>query len=594
MNDTRDLPMEGSSESRKPFPFVSVASVGLLVVLSIVLGCQPSEDDTSGQRSAVSETTDSSADATSATDENQGESTPVNPEVPVSSTGNDSTPTEPMTNPPGSPRVEPSDEPQANDSAVEPSDETFAEIPAYDGWGDPTLAFFITGRQNGYIEPCGCTGLANQKGGLLRRDTMLSELRERGWEVVPIDLGNQEHRFGAQASIKFTKTIEALGGTMQYAAIGLGPDDLRLPSTDLVQAIENSGANENIFASANVALFGDYLPKVRIIERAGHTLGVTSVLGPKAMAQVNNADAEILPLSDAIPAAAELMQSAGCELKVLMCYATMEETEEIVMAHPNFDLVICSGVDGEPTIEPTMMTAGDRQIPVVQTGIKGMYVGVVGWFPGEEKPLRYQRIALDGSFADSERIKRIFIDYQAQLETMGLAGLDLRPVAHPSGRTFVGSETCGECHSNAFNIWKNGVDGNGGPHSHATASLVEPNERTWVKRFHDPECLSCHTTGWNPQLYFPYEGGYLSLEESTALFGNGCENCHGPGSSHVAAENGDIDATSEELKEFQAQMRVKLEATQCMECHDLDNSPDFHEPGAFEKYWARIIHQGTD
>jgi hypothetical protein len=33
----------------------------------------------------------------------------------------------------------------------------------------------------------------------------------------------------------------------------------------------------------------------------------------------------------------------------------------------------------------------------------------------------------------------------------------------------------------------------------------------------------------------------------------------------------------------------------CMECHDLDNSPDFHEDDAFEDiYWPEIEHYGLD
>jgi hypothetical protein len=32
----------------------------------------------------------------------------------------------------------------------------------------------------------------------------------------------------------------------------------------------------------------------------------------------------------------------------------------------------------------------------------------------------------------------------------------------------------------------------------------------------------------------------------------------------------------------------------CKECHDLDNSPDFHATGAFEKYWKEIEHKGLD
>jgi hypothetical protein len=32
----------------------------------------------------------------------------------------------------------------------------------------------------------------------------------------------------------------------------------------------------------------------------------------------------------------------------------------------------------------------------------------------------------------------------------------------------------------------------------------------------------------------------------------------------------------------------------CMECHDIDNSPDFHKDGAFQAYWERIKHYGKD
>jgi len=32
----------------------------------------------------------------------------------------------------------------------------------------------------------------------------------------------------------------------------------------------------------------------------------------------------------------------------------------------------------------------------------------------------------------------------------------------------------------------------------------------------------------------------------------------------------------------------------CIECHDEDNSPDFHKDGAFEKYWKEIEHPWKD
>ena len=51
-------------------------------------------------------------------------------------------------------------------------------------WEQPVFTLLVTGRQYGYIEPCGCTGLFNQKGGLMRRHQVQQLLKKRGWEAV--------------------------------------------------------------------------------------------------------------------------------------------------------------------------------------------------------------------------------------------------------------------------------------------------------------------------------------------------------------------------------------------------------------------------
>src|SRR6188474_3408483 len=84
-------------------------------------------------------------------------------------------------------------------------------------WPKPDVALVFTGEQNGYLEPCGCAGLENQKGGLRRRFTFLNELRAKGWPIVAMDLGGQEQRFGKQAEIKFDFALRALA-LMGYSA----------------------------------------------------------------------------------------------------------------------------------------------------------------------------------------------------------------------------------------------------------------------------------------------------------------------------------------------------------------------------------------
>jgi hypothetical protein len=86
------------------------------------------------------------------------------------------------------------------------------------------------------------------------------------------------------------------------------------------------------------------------------------------------------------------------------------------------------------------------------------------------------------------------------------------------------------------------------------------------------------------------------LETTPHLVANGCENCHGPGSKHVAAELGDLEADDEFLKKLREEMRLPLEkaSDKCAICHDIDNSPDFHKPDAFPGFWEKVKHYGKD
>ena len=157
---------------------------------------------------------------------------------------------------------------------------------------------------------------------------------------------------------------------------------------------------------------------------------------------------------------------------------------------------------------------------------------------------------------------------------------------HPSGRSFVGSEVCADCHTIAAARWKET------PHSHALGSLVDPMERSETPRHFDPECISCHVTGWESQRHLPYVSGYVGLDESPLLHDVGCESCHGPGSAHVAAENGEEQVDEAELIRRQKQMRLPLTKAEsrCILCHDLDNSPDFD----FNEYWKEVVHKGKE
>ena len=456
--------------------------------------------------------------------------------------------------------------------------------PPAQGWPQPKLLLFLTGRQHGYLEPCGCTGLANAKGGMSRRDSLLSDIRDRGWDVAALDVGNQVRRSGPQPEIKFQTTIRLLK-KLNYDAIAFGPDDLKLSTAELAFAVGESTEN-NPFICSNVDLFG-LNGKSKVIERGGMRIGITAALGSTSAKAINNSELEMSDPEPAIEAELAKLKAASCQLLVLLAHTDLEETRQWATRFPDFHVILTAGGAGEPTLEPERVEGSQAQI--VQVGTKGMYVGLLGFYPGQSPAVRYERIELDDRFPDSPRVMESFSLYQQQLQDMGFDGLGLQPSPHPLGkdRKFVGHEVCGECHTQALDVFLET------PHLHATDSIAHPTERSDIPRHFDPECLSCHVTGWNAQQYFPYESGYVDLAKSEALHGNGCENCHGPGSVHAAAETGDLEVNEEQLEKLRASMRLTVEQarkTKCYECHDLDNSPEFD----FDTYWEQVKHEGVD
>jgi hypothetical protein len=453
----------------------------------------------------------------------------------------------------------------------------------FEGWPKPKLALAISGRQDGYLEPCGCAGLDQQKGGMSRRYSFIRGLEKQGWPVAAVDVGGVVRRFGRQAELKFGISAEAFK-KMHYSAVGFGTDDLRLSAGEIVAAVAGSSPTDSIFVSANVNLF-DLTPKTRIIEVGGMKVGITSVLGKEYQTQVHNDEVVITPAAEALKKVVGELKS--CDVRVLLAHATIEETKELAKQFPQFNLVVTSDGRDIPPLEPESLNGGKTRL--IETAPKGMYVIVAGFYDDPQQPVRFQRVALDSRFPDSPEMKALMATYQDQLKQLGWRDLGIKSVSHPrtqdgdklSGQ-FAGAASCKECHPTAYGIWSKTK------HAHATETLVKLNPQ----RQYDSECISCHSTGWNPQEYYPYTGGFDSMEKTPLLAGNQCENCHGPAAAHVAAEKG----RSRTKKEEQRQV-VKLTVGQafenvCIKCHDHDNSPEFNEQSFEAHYWPKVQHKG--
>jgi hypothetical protein len=305
-----------------------------------------------------------------------------------------------------------------------------------------------------------------------------------------------------------------------------------------------------------------------VIEAGGKRIGVTGALGAKFEQGLRGDELVHQPPLEALKAAASELASQKCDFRVLLAHASMDEARNLAAEVPGFDLVVASGEASMPTTEIETIGGTTR---LLQVGQKAMYASVIGVFDDSATPVRHQIVPLDSKFADSPMMLELLKNYQEELKELGLEGLGIKPQPHPSGRRFVGSEKCGECHTEAYKVWKSSR------HAHATESLVHPpNSRGDIARHFDPECLS--------------------LERTPQLTASGCENCHGPGSAHVAAEAGEGQLSAGQIAKLRDAMKLPLAGAEqkCALCHDPDNSPDFHKDGAFERYWEQVKHSGKD
>lgn len=122
--------------------------------------------------------------------------------------------------------------------------------------------------------------------------------------------------------------------------------------------------------------------------------------------------------------------------------------------------------------------------------------------------------------------------------------------------TYVGKETCADCHDEAVAYWKTSH------HASAYQTLVDAN-----KQF-DLSCVSCHVTGFR-------KPGGAEVVETRGLINVQCEQCHGPGSLHAE----DPEPTN---------ILGKVPASTCLECHTEEHSDTFE----LDAYLRNVLGPG--
>lgn len=420
------------------------------------------------------------------------------------------------------------------------------------GWGRPDLAIVVSGQMHGYMFPCGCSD--PQYGGLVRRHVFMNQLRDKGWDVVGVDLGELAATEGIQDQrrLKFQYSMKALD-VMGYKAIGMGKSEMLMPLTDalslyslqqqvaqprpVVSSLKlkraDKAAEEYYDLGARpYEVFGagaPEAPRVGVLSLTGPDLA-DSFLGNKAKEFLNNS-------RDVMPKVQEAFAREKVEMAVLLhheypkdpatgdlaaplkmetmrrdmaekCAVSWEAARKKNRNIPPLQLLMVLTEQSEP---PSML----RRVPntptyIVEIGHKGKYVGVVGVFrKNGNLDLNYELVLMEPKLQPAVGQKNAIVDvlqeYAAQVKAEDMLDKYIRS-PHPiqvdpyvvkqyGGSRFVGSDRCEDCHPREAAIHaatKHKRD--------AFKSLVDAKQPS-LRQF-DPECIICHTVGFkHPEGY---------------------------------------------------------------------------------------------
>jgi len=476
-----------------------------------------------------------------------------------------------------------------------------------------TVSLFVTTELRGTIEPCGCN--SDPLGDLARTAQLVSELRKQH-AVLHIDGGSNlfqtteaiPKRLEAQENLKATLIRSSFTDTLKTSVTGLGPYDLAAGPS----AIKRARDAANVTNAAGIPL-----APPRIIDAGGIKVGVFGVV-EKSAAYTRHKLVVTDPVAAAKKATADL-RAKGAQVIVGVLHLTRVMAIRLARKAKGIDFVIV----GKQAPEPDLVSIGPTKIGktwVVQPANRGQVVSRIDitvrtsgrfadaigkargaqlitrltndsaalakkldeWkknnssdpffvktkqtelaamhkklaglkknpvqIPAKGNYFVMQQVRIRKGLACNSAIQTAKLAYDKAAGASNVkAAANYRPAMPAKGKaSYVGVEECGSCHRKAVNFWKKTK------HYQAWRTLED------VGKQFNYDCTSCHVTGWD-------KPGGSTMGFNKKLRNVQCEQCHGPGSIHVAEDGKDKPKT----------LTARPAITVCQGCHNKEHSDTF-------------------
>ncbi len=481
---------------------------------------------------------------------------------------------------------------------------------------------YFTSELLGQVEPCGCR--SRPLGGIARIAALVDRPGaawvDSGDYLLPRESHADEepqHRLKARHLARIFRLAGGVG-------LNLGPAEVSAGSR-MLRSLQEEGRLPLVSANVRpVAPGGPSVARSMVRTVGSVRVGISAFATPEDLPATGREDFVALEHGPLLLEELRVLREAGAEVSIVLASVRAADIEALLEVVPGIDMLLHGGSTDDAFERPAPpRRVGDTL--VVDGGAMGRYVSRIELHLPAQKgearsaltlvdPGRTRRLderirayeaelaRLSGAGVEDEVLepRRARLDAarraRAQVTaktTLPYAQIDVIPVdqslpAHarsqeevaayhrrlerlnaergslgpcrlePGQAAYTGTEACRECHPEAYTLWSQTR------HAQAWRTLVERGKQA------DLTCVGCHAVG------FRQPGGFCRLVDGKALRDVGCEDCHGPGSLHVAAGDPSHIALGQSERICSEQ------------CHVPEHSDQFQ----YETYRAAIVGPG--
>lgn len=481
------------------------------------------------------------------------------------------------------------------------------------------LNVFLTAKRHSNLEPCGCR--ARQQGGLqfeasiYDRMTTAPAMRLDAGDWANVNVG--ESPFDA---MKTRYVLRALA-LMNFDAVNVSLNDAQLSDEYFRFMREKQPKELPPLISANIyrrdrpgqLAFAPYrILNKTLVSGQQITIGITGVTElPAAFQLTEDLTQKLQALKTAAPgdqprgaemaketaagASGHTLQPAEValdpvlselrpqvELLVVLYSGDLAAARRLAQRFPQIDLLLINGglndhLSGQAGYEleggVLLMLAPNhlgREIAMLSL----QQESVASWKPAAGAQV--QGLAVNQDFPARADMLALIEAFKKETQTIQvkLPGPEVKSL-------YAGAHQCQFCHKEAYQSWR------ATRHSRAMQTLVDRNQQF------NPECVKCHTTGYQQSNGF-YAAGH---GPSQPMQGVQCEVCHGPAKEHAEMQltilsGGERWMRPEDFEEYKkqaqsSQPKRRTGEQTCLGCHTPENDGQF----AFGKKLKLVIHK---